>query len=299
MFSHSTGSFLNGKVCAYNSAGMRAGAASPATVCFDTAAGDDFGLMASDIDGLNPPPARCPNPVWELYNNGVLRLFNFHVDFVTPANSTLTGPTQLNVANFTFVCNNFSGGTFTCVNQPGVTQLLDTLGDRMMYRAAYRNRGGVESVMLSHSVDTTPGTTDLSGVRWYEMRISEAGAGTPYSASVFQSATQAPATGEHRWMSSIAMDKNGDVLLGYSVSNGTTTFPSIRVTGRTRSEPRGFMESEFTVVNGTGSQSGHSRWGDYSGMTVDPVDDCTFWYTQEYFRFTKRRFCLENEDCFV
>ncbi len=279
MFSHSTGAFLNAKVCAYDSAGMRAGAASPAAVCFNTAAGDDFSIMPSDIDGKTPPPAGSPNPIWELYDIGILRLFSFHVDFVTPANSTLTGPTTLPVASFTFVCNNFTGGTATCINQPGVTQLLDTLGDRMMYRAAYRNRNGVQSVVLSHSVDVTPGTTNLSGVRWYEMRIT----GNPYTATIFQSATQAPPTGEHRWMSSIAMDKNGDIMLGYSVSNGTTTFPSIRVTGRTRTEPRGYMETESTLWTGTGSQSGHSRWGDYSGMTVDPVDDCTFWYTQEYF----------------
>jgi hypothetical protein len=279
MFSHTDGSFLNAKICAYNSPQMRAGAATPAAVCFNTAAGDDFSLMPSDIDGLTLPPAGSPNPVWELYNNGILRLFNFHVDFVTTGNSTLSAPTTLNVAPFTFVCNNFTGGSFTCVNQPGTPQQLDTLGDRMMYRAAYRNRSGVESVMLSHSVDATPGTSDLSGVRWYEMRIT----GNPYAASVYQSATQAPATGEHRWMSSIAMDKAGNVLLGYSVSNGTATFPSIRVTGRTRTEPRNFMETETTLWTGTGSQTGHSRWGDYSGMTVDPVDDCTFWYTQEYF----------------
>ena len=193
---------------------MRTGAATPGAVCFNTAPGDtgDFSLMPTDIDGLTPPPAGSPNPVWELWANGVLRLFNFHVDFVTPGNSTLTGPTALNVAPFTFVCNNFTGGSFTCVNQPGTTQTLDTLGDRMMYRAAYRNRSGVESVMLSHSVDTTPGTTDLTGVRWYEMRIT----GNPYAAAVYQSATQAPATGEYRWMSSIAMDKAGNVLLGYS-----------------------------------------------------------------------------------
>jgi hypothetical protein len=283
MFSHSTGGFVHAQACAYDAAGMRAGLPSPAAVCF-AAPTNDFSLMPSDVDGTTAPPAGAPNPMWTLYDNaGTLHLYNFHVDFVTTSNSSFAGPASLSVPAFNFVCNNFAGSTATCVNQPGTTQLLDTLGDRMMYRAAYRNRAGVQSLMLNHSVDATGAPSHYTGVRWYEMRITEANSGAPYTASVFQAATQAPATSEHRWMPSIAMDKNGNVMLGYSVSNGVNTFPSIRITGRTRTEPRGFMESETNVASGIGSQVGHSRWGDYSGLTVDPVDDCTFWYTTEYF----------------
>jgi hypothetical protein len=275
MFSHtSPGPFLNAKVCAYDRPAMLAGTAAT-SVCFNTPAGVDFSLLAGDVDGTTPPPAGEPNPVFELFDSADLREFKFHVDFVTPANSTFTGPTTIPVAPMTFVCNNFAGSTATCVNQPGTAQLLDTLGDRLMYRAAYRNFGSREVVLLTHSVDSTGLPNDFTGVRWYEIRDPN---GTP---SVFQQATWAPATSEHRWMSSAAMDKLGNILMGYSVSSGTT-FPTIRFTGRTRGEPRGFMESEDFIINGTGTQIGHSRWGDYSAMSVDPADDCTFWFTTEY-----------------
>jgi hypothetical protein len=275
MFSHtSPGPFLNAKACAYDRAAMLIGAVAN-SVCFNTPAGQDFSLMPSDMDGNTLPPAGAPNPLWELWDIGILRRFKFHVDFVTPANSTFIGPTTMPVASFTFVCNNFAGNTDTCVTQPSTSQLLDTLGDRMMFRAPYRNFGGREVVMLTHSVDSTGPPNDFSGVRWYEIRDPNG------AATVFQQATFAPATNEHRWMPSVAQDKLGNALLGYSASGGAT-FPSIRFTGRTRGEPRGFMESEGSIQIGTGSQIGHSRWGDYSAMTIDPVDDCTFWFTTEY-----------------
>jgi hypothetical protein len=276
MFSHiSPGNFLNGKICAYDRPAMLAGLAAT-SVCFNLPAGHDSALPG-DVDGTTAPPAGAPNPVLELFNSANLHLFRFHVDFVITANSTLTGPINIPVAPFTFVCNNFTGNTESCVTQPGTGQLLDTLGGRLMYRAAYRNfPGGREAVMVTHAVDATGPPNDFTGVRWYEIRNPLTG--TP---TVFQQATFAPATSEHRWMSSIAQDKLGNALLGYSVSSGTT-FPSIRFTGRTRGEPRGFMEAEGSIIAGTGSQVGHDRWGDYSAMSVDPVDDCTFWYTQEY-----------------
>jgi len=162
-------------------------------------------------------------------------------------------------------------GGGTCVSQPGVLQKLDSLADRLMYRFAYRKFGdGHESLVVNHSIST--------GERWYEIRDPN---GTP---TVFQQGTFAP-DANTRWMGSVAMDKDGNIALGYSVSSSSVS-PSIFFTGRVPGDPAGSMETEQLIVNGSGAQSGHSRWGDYSAMAVDPVDDCTFWYTQEYIKTT-------------
>jgi hypothetical protein len=142
-----------------------------------------------------------------------------------------------------------------------------------MYRLAYRNFGDHESLVVNHSV--TAGSS--GGVRWYEIQNPN---GTP---AVAQQSTFAPDS-KFRWMGSIAMDKAGDIAMGYSVSSSTTN-PAIAFTGRVPTDPSSTMEAENTIINGTGSQTGTlTRWGDYSAITVDPVDDCTFWYTNEYLK---------------
>src|SRR5882762_4588001 len=263
--------FLGGDVCAYDRAAMLAGAAAT-QVCFQqgTSVG---GLLPSDIDGSTPPPAGSPNYMVDFGNNS-LNLFKFHVDFTTPANSTFTGPTVIPVAAFSPLC----GGA--CVPQPGTTQQLDSLADRLMYRLAYRNFGTRESLVVNHSVVAGSG----GGVRWYEIQNPS---GTP---TIAQQSTFAPDS-SYRWMGSIAMDRVGDMALGYSVSNGSSVFPSIALTGRVATDPASTMEAEVAVVSGGGSQVGNdshgmplTRWGDYSAMQIDPVDDCTFWYTQEYIK---------------
>lgn len=117
-------------------------------------------------------------------------------------------------------------------------------------------------------------------MRWYEIRRSRGG-----SYSVYQQGTYAPEDGVNRWMGSVAMDKQGNMALGYSVVNGVDVFPGIRYTGRLGSDPLGEMNlGEETIVNGTGVQTTtNSRWGDYTSMNVDPKDDCTFWYVNEYY----------------
>jgi len=144
---------------------------------------------------------------------------------------------------------------------------------------AYRDRGGIESLVVNHSV--TAGTS--VGVRWYELRNPSNGtmaSGTPV---VYQQGTYSPNTA-YRWMGSIAMDKAGDVALGYSVSS-SSILPSIRYTGRAPGDALGTMQAENSIIAGGGSQSRTlSRWGDYSSMSIDPVDDCTFWYTTEYLK---------------
>jgi hypothetical protein len=162
-------------------------------------------------------------------NNSSLDLWQFHVDWATPANTTLTGPVNIAVAPFSLACN--GGGT--CIPQSGTFFQLDSLADRLMYRLAYRNFGDHESLVVNHSV--TAGSS--VGVRWYEIRSPNA---TP---SVFQQGTFAPDT-NFRWMGSIAMDNAGDIALGYSVSSNAM-FPAIRYTGRTPSDPSRYRKRPF------------------------------------------------------
>jgi hypothetical protein len=263
MFNGNT--FVGADACAYNRTAMLAGSAAT-QVCFQQGSSVG-GLLPSDIDGTTAPPAGSPNYMVYFGTNN-LNLFKFHVDFNTPANSTFTGPTVIPVAAFSPLCG---GGT--CVPQPGTTQQLDSLADRLMYRLAYRNFGTHESLVVNHSVTAGSG----GGVRWYEIQNPS---GTP---TVAQQSTFAPDS-NYRWMGSIAMDQAGDMAVGYSVASSSLN-PTIRYTGRVPTDPSGTMEAEVNVVTGTGSQTtGLSRWGDYSAMQVDPVDDCTFWYTQEYIK---------------
>src|SRR5439155_1430925 len=160
----------------------------------------------------------------------------------------------------------------TCIPQSGTTQRLDSLADRLMYRLAYRNFGDHQSLLVNHAV--TPGSS--VGTRWYELRSPN---GTP---TVYQQGTYAPDSA-YRWMGSVAMDRNGDVAMGYSTSS-SSLHPQIRYAGRLVGDPLGQMtQGEGTILAPNGSQTGGlSRWGDYTSMSVDPSDDCTFWYTGEY-----------------
>ncbi|HLI62620.1 MAG TPA: choice-of-anchor D domain-containing protein [Terriglobales bacterium] len=262
MFNGNT--FMGSDACAYNRSAMLSGQ-SASQICFQQqfAVG---GLLPSDLDGTTLPPAGSPNYMLDFGYNS-LNLYKFHVDFNTPANSTFTGPTVISVAAFTPLCN----GGQDCVPQPLTDNKLDSLADRLMYRLAYRNFGTHESLVVNQSVAVAGG----GGVRWYEIRNPN---GTPV---VAQQGTYAPDS-SYRWMGSIAMDKIGDIAVGYSVSSGAV-YPSIAFAGRMPSDAPGTLEAETLVWSGSGSQTPYlTRWGDYSAMTVDPTDDCTFWYTQEY-----------------
>ena len=277
--------FAGAKLCAFDRASMLSGAAATQQ-CFQLSSSFG-GVLPSDLDGASStlgaggsglPPAGTPNLMMSFGNNS-LNLWKFHVDWATPANSTLTGPTSIPVANFSAACN--GGGT--CIPQPGTSNKLDSLADRLMYRLVYRHfADGHESLLVNHSVFVSGNRkSQVTGVRWYELRNPSGGtmaSGTPV---VFQQGTYSP-DGTSRWMGSIAQDKLGDIALGYSASS-STVFPSIRYTGRVPTDASGTMEAENTILTGSASQTGSlHRWGDYSAMTVDPVDDCTFWYTTEY-----------------
>ncbi|HET9622952.1 MAG TPA: hypothetical protein VFP84_16385 [Kofleriaceae bacterium] len=263
-------SFIGALACAYDRAKMLAG--QPATqVCFQQPSAVSS-LLASDLDGSTPPAAGAPNVLLGLASSTALNMFRFHVDFATPGNSTFSGPTTIPVAAFNEACRN--GGA--CIPQLGTSEQLDSLSDRLMYRLAYRRFADHEALVVSHSVSV--GRKGPSGIRWYELRAPGNGAFT-----LFQSGTFAPDT-TWRWMPSIAMDKLGDIAVGYSTSSSTLD-PGIRYTVRTPGDPAGTLENENVLVNGGGAQLvGLDRWGDYSAMTIDPVDDCTFWYTNEYLK---------------
>jgi ASPM-SPD-2-Hydin domain-containing protein/HYDIN/CFA65/VesB family protein len=263
MFNAAGTLFLGSDACAFNRTAMLNG--NTATqICFQQSSSIG-GLLPADMDGTLAPTAGEPGFFMTYSTNSAMQLWKFHVDFATPANSTFTGPTNIPVASFTELCN---GGT--CVPQSGTTNRLDSLADRLMYRLAWRRfPDGHQALVVTHSIST--------GIRWYEFRNPN---GTP---TLFQQGTFAP-DASTRWMGSIAMDQAGDIALGYSVSSGTI-HPSIFITGRVPSDAAGTMQAETAIVTGTGSQTGGlTRWGDYSQMTVDPVDDCTFWYTQEYLK---------------
>jgi hypothetical protein len=269
MFSGNT--FVGARACAFDRSKMLAGAAAT-QICFQQSS-SVASLLPSDLDGTTAPPTGEPD-FYLNFGTNALNLFKFHVDFATPSNSTFTGPTTIPVAAFTAAC---SGGG-TCIPQPNTNNKLDSLADRLMYRLAYRNFGTHESLVVNHSV-TVSGTrhSSVTGVRWYEIRSPN---GTP---TVFQQGTFSP-NSNSRWMGSIAMDKVGDIALGYSESSGSLV-PSIAYTGRVPTDALGTMEAENLVFTGSGSQTGGlHRWGDYSSMSVDPVDDCTFWYTNEYLK---------------
>ena len=153
---------------------------------------------------------------------------------------------------------------------------LETLGNRLMYRLVYRNFGDHESLVVNHTVGTETGSAAL---RWYELRSPGA------APVVHQQGTYAPDS-NFRWMGSMAMDKDGNIALGYSKSSAAM-YPSIAATGRLAGDPLGTMGAEDVLIAGSGSQiESSARWGDYSTMSIDPADDCTFWYTQEYYTDT-------------
>jgi hypothetical protein len=200
-----------------------------------------------------------------------LRMYALSPNFANPSASTLTVESpDISVASFSEAC----APTYTCVPQLGTTQKLDTLGDRLMYRLAFRNFGDHEALVVNHSV----GVGSSVGVRWYELRAPVSASGT---FTVSQQGTFAPDS-TFRWMGSAAMDGAGNIGIGYSASS-TSIHPAIRYAGRVPGDPLGTLESEVSMIEGTGSQTGGlSRWGDYSAMRIDPADDCTFWYTNEY-----------------
>ncbi|MFN2467387.1 MAG: hypothetical protein ABR521_04545 [Gaiellaceae bacterium] len=238
-------------------------------------------LLPADLDGSTLPPVGEPTP-YVMHDDvqDQLEVYEFHVDWTTPALSAITKVADLPVAPFdtVFTCNT-GMQTRQCIPQPATANRIDVLATRLMYRLAYRNFGTHQALVVNQSVDAD---VDHAGVRWYELRDPH---GTP---TVHQQATYAPGTpgelGDHRWMGSAAMDNDGNLAIGYSISNHATIFPSIRYAGRLATDPPNELtQGEATMFAGAGSQiaanfvlpTSTARWGDYTHMSIDPVDDCT------------------------
>lgn len=228
------------------------------------------GVLPADIDGASGaagttalPPAGTSEYLANFGSNS-LNVWRMTPNY-SAGTATVTGPTSIPVAAFTEACN---GGT--CIPQKGTSQQLDSLADRLMFRLSYRNFGGYASLLVNHSVAAGSST----GVRWYELRDTGTGP------SVYQQGTFAPDS-NYRWMGSIAQDKLGNIGVGYSVSSASID-PLINIASRAPTDALGVLSSETNIASSTGFQNGHSRWGDYSTASVDPTDDCTIWYTQEY-----------------
>jgi len=288
------GPFAGVGAYAFNKAQMVAGNPSPTVISFLTGTSPSYamgdGLLPADVDGWTLPPAGSPAYFIGSQDNGgpygapsdALNIWTLNYNFTDPPSSSLSLSSTVAVTAFDSVLD-LCGGTRNCVPQPGTTQRIDHQGyrQRVLHRAAYRNFGTYETFVTNQSVEAT---TNMSGIRWYEVRNPGSGA------SVYQQGTYAPGAtdGIHRWFGSIAQNKYGDMALGYSVSDGTSTYPGIRYTGRLAGDTLGLLpQGEGVIVNGGGSQTGSAaRWGDYSSMTVDPADDCTFWYTTEYYATT-------------
>ncbi|MGR8997988.1 MAG: hypothetical protein ACU88J_02945 [Gammaproteobacteria bacterium] len=245
-----------------------------------------FGFQAltpADLDGRTPPPAGAPGYFIrqvddELhYNaftaNDYLEIWTFHADFAAPANSTFTKLPNVPVADFdSDLCGvNFVG----CIPQPGTFTLLDPIREIVMWRVQYRNFAGSEKLVGNFVVDVND-FDDHAGIRWFELNKT-----APADWSLAQQGTHSPDSAG-RWMGSIAMDGCQNIALGYSISS-ESVFPSIRYAGRMASDDPGTLpQSENSIVAGLSSQTSSIRWGDYSSMNVDPADDRTFWYTNEY-----------------
>ena len=260
--------FLNGQTfqgsqaCGMDRAKMLAGNA--ATMQCKTISSQD-GVLPGDFDGTTLPP----NGEDELFMNHTgttnVNFWKMHVDFSNPNNTTLTGPTAVSVPSYSQASS---------VPQKNTTQRLDALSGFSMYRLAYRNFGDHESLVTNHSVNVN----GRAAVRWYEFR-------KPSSPTLFQSGNIKHKT-LHNWMGSAAMDKQGNMAVGFSTSSASD-FPGISYAGRSAGDAAGKMKKHAggNTTNGSGSQtSGLSRWGDYSALSVDPTDDCTMYYTTEYLK---------------
>ena len=288
-------------MCGYDRAKFLAGDPSAEQICFQLEQTEDS-LLPADAESSVPPPATEDEffigSVGDI-DNSHLSTYSMHINSWSPASATMTGlgnSQPIAVAPYTPSCDGQYGGD--CVPQKGITDEADSLGDRLMYRFAYW-----EDQSPSHATATPPipapvqhyavdfdvwnAATSSIGVRWFEFQAPQRTVPVT-SMFVAQQGTYVGTTGDsqYRWMGSIARDKVGNMLLGYSESS-STQYPSIYVAGRIYSDPSGTLGPEVQAAAGSGSQPDTAdRWGDYSTMLVDPSDNCSFIYTQEYYTVT-------------
>jgi hypothetical protein len=273
VFNSAGTAFLGPQAFAFDRAAMLAGLPGAVFVTPGLGSASDETYLPADLDGDNLPPVGAPNPFLEYPSSNTYRIRHFHADFATPANSTFTLFANPPAAGFTTLC----GTTRACVPQLGTADKLDAIGDRLMFRLAYRKFADHDALVGNFTVSSG----GVAGIRWFELRDVILG-----PVSVQQQSTYQPDT-TWRWMGSAAMDSEGNMALGYSASSASIN-PQLRYAGRLATDPPGTLpQAEAHLYDGTGSQTGTgNRWGDYSSLNIDPVDDCTFWYTSEYYDTT-------------
>jgi hypothetical protein len=237
-------------------------------------------LNNADIDGRKLPPAGARNimiaaggtQLKKIFDDDGIYYWKVHVDWNNPANTKADGPVKIHVAPYHYLCD---GQLSSCVPQPGTERRLDVQGDKIMQRLVYRRVRGHESIVAAHSVAAEGGG---GGVRWYEFRLDK-----KRDPVLYQQGTYAP-EGFYRWMPSIAMDRKGDIGIGYSFG-GVPNFPGQRFAARRASDPKGQLTLHETVLaKGEASQTNTLRWEDYTTTAMDPSDDCTFWYVGDYLK---------------
>lgn len=264
-------------VCIADRTRMLAG--QPATEQCKIIDGVNF-LNNADIDGRAVPPAGAPNimmaaggtQLHNVFEDDGIYYWKVHVDWKLPAKTSVTGPVKIPVAPYHYLCD---GQLTNCVSQPGTDRRLDAQGDKIMQRLVYRRIGDHESIVAAHSVATQAGG---GGVRWYEFRLDKG-----RNPALYQQGTYAPG-GFYRWMPSIAMDKQGDIGVGYSFG-GAPNFAGQRFAARLAGDPLGQMAlQESVLATGEAAQTGTLRWEDYTTTAIDPSDDCTFWYVGDYLK---------------
>ena len=237
-------------------------------------------LNNADIDGKALPPSGAPNIMMAAggsqlksdFDDDGIFAWRFYTDWKDPSKTRVEGPEKVSVAPYHYLCN---GQLSNCVPQPEVERRLDAQGDKIMARLVYRRVNGNESVVAVHSVNTEAAA---GGVRWYEFRVQK-----DRSVKLHQQGTYAP-DGFYRWMASPAIDKKGNIGIGYSFG-GTPHFAGQRFAGRRPSDPLGTLTlRERVLVEGEAAQTNTNRWEDYSQTAMDPSDDCTVWYVGDYFK---------------
>jgi hypothetical protein len=231
-------------------------------------------MMPSDLDGTVLPPPGAPNSFVEFpdlagNNNGTYRTWHFHVDFTNPANSTFTQFASPAAAPFTQLCPGNPDCVPSCNN-------LDSLSNRLMFRLAYRNFGTPSAPNESNVCNFSVSSGGVAAPRWFELKNITNG-----PVAINQEGTYQPDS-TWRWTGSAAMNHSGDLAVGFSASSSTIN-PQIRYAGRLSTDPLGTLaQGEAHLFDGPGCETG-SSWGKYSCLTIDPVDDTTFWYTNEYY----------------
>jgi len=234
-------------------------------------------VMNADAIGKRPPPAGAPNLMFSTGGTQLMKRFEddgiyfykVHVDWRDPGKTTVSPPRKIAVAPYHYLCD---GQLSDCVPQPGTERRLDSQGDKLMQGVMYRNFGDHEAILAEHSIATA---SNGGGIRWYEFRLDR-----QRDPVLYQQGTYAPDR-FFRWLASMAMDRKGNIGIGYSFG-GDPNYTGQRLAARRAGDPNGQLTyHEAVLAEGAASQEG-MRWEDYTNIAVDPSDDCTFWFVGNY-----------------